>query len=694
MSRGQSSGESGKVLRDVAYLLRREGTEWSPVVRLVPGQSITIGRAPTNRIVVSDDVCSRLHCEIFLSGREWTLRDLGSRNGTKVNGNRITTDWELEEGQIIGIGEHELGFTRDPSRPFQSFQEHQGLESDTQQFLTSPSEFPPDESEPAIIHRTRGSRYQEVAELQQSRDRMSRELAKLYRLAMEMVTAPDLQHLVDVVLEGLSSGTSSNIVAILLFSEPASSGFRLDDLRVVAFRSPDAQGEQRVSQYLSRMVLEEQHGMLAHDVTGDQRLASRDSLGELHAKSLVCAPIRSGQLCHGLIHLYSTNPDNRLSPDDLEFTTAVAEQLAIGLDNLRKRQSLATGLKRARDENLSLRKQLELENLIVGESAAVRKLRENIRRIAPTDATALIRGESGVGKELVARAIHHNSQRSDHPFICMNCAALSESLLESELFGHEKGSFTGAIGRKAGKFEQAHGGTLFLDEVGEMSLSIQAKFLRVLEGHPFERVGGGSAVEVDVRVVAATNRDLEEAVRLNQFRSDLYFRLQVVEILVEPLRDRNSDIALLADFFLERFARKTNRPAKRLSPPALDALTSYDWPGNIRELQNTIERAIILCGGDVLTEDDIRLSALRRVEPDAPAATIVSLGEHRPRTLDTLEQEHILATLEWTQWNKSQAAQILGIERSTLDRKLKRYQVERPVERPLDRPADRPPDRG
>jgi Nif-specific regulatory protein len=257
----------------------------------------------------------------------------------------------------------------------------------------------------------------------------------------------------------------------------------------------------------------------------------------------------------------------------------------------------------------------------------------------------------------------------------MNCAALSESLLESELFGHEKGAFTGATARKIGKFEQADGGTLFLDEVGEMSPAIQAKFLRVLEGHPFERVGGGSSVMVDVRVVAATNRDLEQSVKEGTFRKDLYFRLQVVEIFVEPLRERKGDIPVLARYFLNRISQKIGRQPPQLSTGALSALTNYDWPGNVRELQNTIERAVILNGAETLEARDIELSALGRLEQsereDDSAATF------RPASLEVVEQQHILATLESTNWNKSQAAQLLGIERSTLDRKLKRYEADR-----------------
>ena len=259
---------------------------------------------------------------------------------------------------------------------------------------------------------------------------------------------------------------------------------------------------------------------------------------------------------------------------------------------------------------------------MVGESEALNTVVSQVARVGETKATVLIRGESGVGKELVARAIHTASPRRDGPFVCLNCAALTETLLESELFGHEKGSFTGATERLIGKFESADQGTIFLDEIGEMAISTQAKFLRVLEGHPFERVGGNTPIKADVRVVAATNRPLEEAVRAGTFRRDLFFRLQVVQLDVPPLRDRADDIPILADHFLKRFARETGRKIKGFTPRALEKLKSYRWPGNVRELRNVIERAVASGSGPQLDAADIWLSEL-----DAGAPVIAGLAD-------------------------------------------------------------------
>src|SRR5207247_2372339 len=256
-------------------------------------------------------------------------------------------------------------------------------------------------------------------------------------------------------------------------------------------------------------------------------------------------------------------------------------------------------------ENVQLRERLGVQSEIIGSSFAVARITQEIGRAAPSRATVLIRGESGVGKELVARAVHFSSPRRKGPFVCLNCAALSRSLLASELFGHEQGAFTGATQRKIGKFEAAHGGTLMLDEIGEMSPTIQAKFLRVLEGHPFERVGGSEAIRVEVRVIAATNRDLEKDVTEGKFRRDLYFRLHVVEIVVPALRKRVDDIAELARYFLRRFNDETGRRIRGFTPAAVEAMKQYRWPGNVRELKNVIERAVVLARTDSIDVEDL-----------------------------------------------------------------------------------------
>ncbi len=313
---------------------------------------------------------------------------------------------------------------------------------------------------------------------------------------------------------------------------------------------------------------------------------------------------------------------------------------------------------------------------ILGRSPAMTSLLESVSMVAPSEATALLTGESGTGKELIANALHQNSPRRDGPFVKINCAALPETLLESELFGHEKGAFTGAVARKQGRFGAAHGGSIFLDEIGEMTPPLQAKLLRVLQEREYEPLGSGKTVKVDVRVIAATNIDLEAAIEEGRFRQDLYYRLNVVTLRMPSLRERRDDIPLLADHFLKIYADKNRRLIKGFSPRALDMMMRYDWPGNVRELENLVERAVILGRGDMITHEE-----LPDVVKGADAAGAVQDGSATTpalppaRSLKEMEKEMILRTLDETGGNRTRAAEILGISRRTLQLKLKEYGV-------------------
>ncbi|MEA3313209.1 MAG: sigma-54 dependent transcriptional regulator [Caldisericota bacterium] len=320
------------------------------------------------------------------------------------------------------------------------------------------------------------------------------------------------------------------------------------------------------------------------------------------------------------------------------------------------------------EENFSLRQKLEdryrFEN-IIAKSSKMQRVIEVIKVVAKSNATVLITGESGTGKELVARAIHSQSHRRNKPFVAVSCAALPESLLESELFGHEKGSFTGAYAQKKGKFEFANGGTLFLDEVGEMSANIQVHLLRVLEEKEFTRVGGNEPIKVDVRVISATNKDLRKAIEKQEFREDLYYRLNVVNIELPPLRERKEDIPLLAEHFLHKFAMENRKEVTEFSPEAIEFLLHYDWPGNVRELENAIERAIILSKDSPITSADLPQENL------SPVGS-ASVGKN----LKEVEKSHILNVLRETSENYSEAARILGVSRMTLYNKAKEYGFE------------------
>ena len=670
-----------------AYLVIREGSKWTDVFRLVDGESITIGRAPTNAIVVKDERCSRNHAEVFQSQGEWKLRDLDSRNGTMVDGERLTVDHSLSPGDIMRIGNSHLAFVDNLSQAFPDsssvLRESRSVDSDdtsTSYGIAGDDESVLETHEPThITHRREQSRFLEpdadVADTDPGIPKVGRAAAKLCRIAFELAQATDVATLANTALTGLFDGTPADAGGILIRGSNAEGAYQSNKLDVIASRSDSAHSYHRVSPFLASTVLRDGQGVLARNIMDDSQLGARDSSGDILATSVLCAPIRWQGAVLGLVHLYSTEGTETIDPDDLEFSLAVADTVAVAMQNLTQRQALAADLNIARDENVLLRERLNEGHEIVGTSEALAQVHQEIERAAPSKATVLIRGESGVGKELVARAVHYSSPRNKGPFVCLNCAALSETLLESELFGHEKGAFTGATGRKMGKFEAANKGTLMLDEIGEMSPTIQAKFLRVLEGHSFERVGGSEAINADVRVIAATNRDLEQEVAEGRFRRDLYFRLHVLEIVVPGLRKRPEDIPLLAEHFLARFNLETGRRIEGFTPQAMEELLRYRWPGNVREMKNVIERAVVLTRGEHIDYDDLVLSTLKTAGDTESGQGQGSSGSFQAISLADIERAHILKTLNSTGWNKSKSAGILGIERSTLDRKIRRYEL-------------------
>jgi transcriptional regulator with GAF, ATPase, and Fis domain len=664
----------------LAYLVIREGSKWTDVFRLMPGQSVTIGRAPTNQIVVKDERCSRAHAEVFYSQERWVLRDLDSRNGTFIGNQQVHGDYVLQPGEIVRIGHSQMAFVNELASAFPDpagVVAHDGVKADDTILTASIEDSDVLSAEATkITHRRGQTRFlTPEAVSDEATPKLGRAAAQLCRLAFEMAKAPDLPSVARVALAGLFEATQVDAGAVLLVPRFMKAEPTATDLEVIASRTESDLNYQRVSNFVAATVLREEEAVLARNVMGDSALSIRDSKGEFHATSILCAPIRKNDRLLGLIHLYSTRPERSPDPEDLEFTLAVADTLAVAMENLSRRLELAEDLTQIRDENLQLRELLGVESEIIGASQVMNKVQRDIGRAAPNRATVLIRGESGVGKELVARAIHFSSPRKKGPFCVLNCAALSESLLESELFGHERGAFTGATERKIGKFEAADDGTLMLDEIGEMTPTIQAKFLRVLEGHAFERVGGSDPIQCDVRVIAATNRDLERAVAEGMFRRDLFFRLHVLEIFVPALRKRPEDITELSHHFLLKFNAETGRKIRGFTPEAMEQMLRYRWPGNVRELKNVIERAVVLARGEIIEVEDLTLSKLSTAGDTAEVVPNPA-GVFEPMSLEELERRHILATLNATSWNKSQTARILEIERSTLDRKIDRYQLD------------------
>jgi two-component system response regulator HydG len=347
----------------------------------------------------------------------------------------------------------------------------------------------------------------------------------------------------------------------------------------------------------------------------------------------------------------------------------------LDFDELRLAMERAMDHRQLREENRLLRESLgnhfDRQN-IIGRSPAMVRLLETVAQVAPSEATVLITGESGTGKEMIAGAIHFNSPRKDGPYVKLNCAAITETLLESELFGHEKGAFTGAHKRKEGRFRQAHGGSIFLDEISEMSLAMQVKLLRVLQDREITRVGGEEVINVDVRLIAATNKDLLQEIEAGRFREDLFYRLNVVTLNMPPLRERREDVPLLAKHFLEMFSDKNRKTIKGFTPQAMDQFLRYDWPGNVRELMNAVERGVVLSGSEYLDIEDLPLILKdETLEGEIPSKEVIP-GD---LPLDEVEKASILKTLELTGGNKSEAARRLGITRRTLHKKLKKYGV-------------------
>ncbi len=654
-----------------AYLIVRHGHRWTDVLKLVAGQKVIVGRSSDNQIVVRDERVSRRHAELAPKTEGWYVRDLGSRNGTKVDNAVISGEHLLQEGETVTVADCDMLFVTRLSEAFSSVAPLPAGQSTDQITLDGLER-------PTITHRQTNSQWSSSVTAASQEDPAT----FFYRLVFELVKCESAEAVAQIALDrllerlGLSSGgvVMLSATTLALATDQALAIDQAPALAVLATKQPAGQAYHRVSDFLVKTVAQERQAILARNIRHDVQLSLARESGQREAVSMLCAPLRDGETVIGMLHIYSSGVERSLTDRDLELAVGVADNLAIALIRQRANEHVTRSLAKTRRQIDELQAQLEISREMVGQSAALEKVRTAIGRAAPTSATVLVRGESGVGKELVARAIHAASPRRDAPLVCLNCAALAPTLLESELFGHEKGAFTGATERKAGKFEAADGGTLLLDEIGEMSPDLQAKFLRVLEGQPFERLGGNRSLKTDVRVIAATNRNLEEAVAAKQFRADLYYRLRVIEIDIPALRERMEDLPLLAEHFFQVLRHHAGRRLDGITPQSLELLSRHNWPGNIRELRNVIERAIVLGSSSVLDVEDFSISNLGTSMADTDSTPASSDAvPYQPRTLEELEKETIFATLKYVEGNKTKAAQILGIERSTLDRKLKRY---------------------
>ena len=461
--------------------------------------------------------------------------------------------------------------------------------------------------------------------------------------------------------------------------------------RLVAFEGPYRSDHFTIGQTFDRgdshfgQAFTDQRPLLRRNLLVEAQFASERVAAQEGIRSICTVPLVARGRSIGAMNLASRGI-GQYSETDAEFIQEVANQVALAIENMTAYEEIAALKARLEDENVYLQEEIRREHNfveMVGNSPALLAVLRNVEQVAPTDSTVLISGETGTGKELIARAIHGRSARRDRALVKVNCAAISAGLVESELFGHVKGAFTGAIERRVGRFELAHRGTIFLDEVGELPLETQVKLLRVLQEREFEPVGSSKSVKVDVRVIAATNRDLQEAVASGKFRSDLYYRLNVFPVRVPPLRERASDVPQLAMFFLGQYAKTFGRRIEGMSESTIDRLVRYPWPGNIRELQNVIERAAVLCQGSVLDLDEGLLPAAgfasTRTLAEPPVDSAPPPAPHG--TLEDVERAHILATLEKTGWlieGAKGAAKILAIHPNTLRSRMEKLAIKRP----------------
>jgi Nif-specific regulatory protein len=428
-----------------------------------------------------------------------------------------------------------------------------------------------------------------------------------------------------------------------------------------------AQGRYRIGEGITGAVVESGRPLVIPAVCDEPRYLNRTGAlnGDRDERAFICVPIIVGGNVIGALSVLLRRNDKLEGTCD--FLIMVAALLAPALRQAVLRPSMEEAV--MAPARVPLPTSADLGSLI-GTSNAVRLMIEQAMQVAPTRTTALIRGESGTGKELIAEMIHRNSTRASGPFIKVNCAALPESLIEAELFGHERGAFTGAHARRKGRFELAHGGTIFLDEIGEISPATQTKLLRVLQEREFERVGASETVQVDVRLIAATNKDLEQAMTAGTFREDLYYRLNVFTIFVPPLRERKTDILLLADHFVEKYARMHDKSVKRISTPAIDMLMSYHWPGNVRELENVIERGVVLCDDGVIHS--------HHLPPTLQTAEISGTVSANSLTsaVAALEREMIIDALKTTHGNQARTAKILQVSERIINYKVRKYGID------------------
>ena len=603
----------------------------------------SIGRDPNNVVAISDPSVSRKHCLLRReSDGRFQILDLESRNGTLVNGVTVKEHW-LRHGDEIATGDSVFLFL---------------VEDDDRVLQASRVEF--DDRKPTA--ETRVINPKDVVYLQPDRllrelpssSPLARNLSALLKISRVVHAIRDLEELqaqlLDLIFEVVPAGRGA-----ILLGDGANSEFSSLYART---RQAGQHQLVRVSRTVAHHVLKENVAILGVDIAASDALRDVESLAVSEVRSLLCVPLSVFDRTIGCIYLDSTTTVNRFQEDHLQLMAAIAGISAVALDNARRSQWLE-------QENQRLSLEIRQEQNLVVESARVKEIFQFLARVGPTDSTVLIEGESGTGKELAARALHRNSHRNQKPFVAINCAAIPETLLESELFGHERGAFTGAASQKKGKLEVAEGGVVFLDEIGELAPALQVKLLRVLQEREFERVGGTHPIKIDVRVIAATNRDLDDAVRKREFRQDLYYRLAVVKLTMPPLREHREDIPMLTRHFIQKNAKRCKVKPKPVSREGMAALVSYEWPGNVRELENAIERALVMGSSDTILLEDLPESLVEQ-QPSGG----MSEGRYHAGVKE-LKKSLIMNAVEQTHGNYIEAAAVLGVHPNYLHRLIR-----------------------
>jgi Nif-specific regulatory protein len=501
--------------------------------------------------------------------------------------------------------------------------------------------------------------------------RKIQELTVLYEISQLLVSIPDPKEAFGPVLDILQSKMGMKRGTITLL-DPVTQELDIKAAHGLTDRERQ-RGHYQIGEGITGKVVETGEPVIVPHIGKEPLFLNRTKArGDIQKSdiSFICVPIKIGSFTYGTLSADRLFSEEISFEEDLRLLTIIASNVAQAIKISRMMEE---DKDRLWHENITLRKQLKERYSfynIVGRSNKMREVFEMIDKVSASDASVLIRGESGTGKELVANAIHYNSLRAEGPFIKVNCAALPETLIESELFGHEKGAFTGATQRRIGKFERAHGGTLFLDEIGTLNLAAQAKILRVLQEKELERVGGDDIIKVDVRIITATNKPLEKALDKGMFREDLYYRLNIFPIYLPPLRERKTDILLLADYFLEKYRKKYKKDVKRISTPAIDMLMRYHWPGNVRELENCMERAVLICNNHVVHSYNLPPS-LQTAESSetVPSGSLSS-------ALATFEKDFIIDTLKNTHGNVAKAARLLDTSERILGLRVKKYGIQ------------------